>query len=110
MSYALNLSDDNRILSATFEQFAAPEQPLVDELPDGNLNDYLYVDGSYVYDPIPAPVIVPVAEKTVSAGEYFSVGETLYVALTKIPAGDPIKPGTNCKITTVESVLNALNA
>lgn len=51
--YALNLSDDNRILSVTFEQFASEGMPIVDELPQGNVTDYLYVDEEYVYDPIP---------------------------------------------------------
>lgn len=55
MKYALNLSSDSRILSATLEQYASAEQPIVDELPDGNIADYLYVDGTYVYDPLPEP-------------------------------------------------------
>ena len=53
--YALNLAPDNRILSATFAEFAAPGQPIVDALPDGNISDYLYIGGEYVYDPLPAP-------------------------------------------------------
>lgn len=53
MKYALNLAEDGRILSATFEQYAADGMPLVDELPDGNISDYLYRDGKYVYDPLP---------------------------------------------------------
>ena len=53
MRYALNLSEDNRILSATFEPYTAPGQPLVDELPEGDLNDYLYIKGEFVYDPLP---------------------------------------------------------
>ncbi|MCR5577227.1 MAG: hypothetical protein K6F56_09485 [Oscillospiraceae bacterium] len=53
--YALNLSEENRILSATFEQYAAPGQPLVEQLPEGDIANYLYRDGAYVYDPLPAP-------------------------------------------------------
>ena len=53
--YALNLSEDNRILSATLEQFAAPGQPIVETLPAGNIGDWLYVNGEYVYDPLPPP-------------------------------------------------------
>ncbi len=55
MRYALNLADDGRILSVTFEQYAAPGQPIVDTLPEGNINDYLFVNGQYVYDPLPVP-------------------------------------------------------
>lgn len=55
MKYALNLAEDGRILSATFEQYAATGQPLVDELPEGNIADYLYRDGEYIHDPLPNP-------------------------------------------------------
>ena len=60
--YALNLSDDNRILSATFEKYAAKGQPCVEELPEGDISDYFYINGEYVYDPLPEPV--PVDEPT----------------------------------------------
>ena len=55
MMYALNLSEDNRILSATFDQYGTPDQPRVEKLPEGNLPDYIYVDGEYVYEPLPEP-------------------------------------------------------
>ena len=53
--YALNLYADGRILSATYETYAAPSMPLVEALPDGDITDYKYIDGSYVYDPLPKP-------------------------------------------------------
>lgn len=53
MKYALNLADDGRILSAAYEKYAVEGMPLVDELPDGDISDYLYQDGQYVYDPLP---------------------------------------------------------
>ena len=55
MRYALNLAEDGRILSATYEKYAPADAVLVDTLPDGNIADYLYVDGAYVYDPLPEP-------------------------------------------------------
>ena len=55
MIYALNLGSDNRILSATYDQFAPASQPRVEELPEGDISDYKYVDGEYVYDPLPVP-------------------------------------------------------
>ena len=53
--YALNLADDKRILSATYEEYATAEMPIVETLPDGNIADYLYIDGEYVYEPLPQP-------------------------------------------------------
>ena len=53
--YALNLSEDKRILSATFEDYATEDMPKVETLPEGNITDYKYVDGEYVYDPLPEP-------------------------------------------------------
>lgn len=55
MKYALNLSDDGRILSTTFEKYAPDGAILVDELPDGDVSDYRYQDGVYIYDPLPKP-------------------------------------------------------
>lgn len=55
MKYALNLAEGGRILSATYEQFAPEGAVLVDELPEGDISDYLYQGGEYVYDPLPKP-------------------------------------------------------
>ena len=55
MKYALNLAEDGRILSATYEQYAPDNAVLVEKLPDGDISDYLYQDGEYVYDPLPDP-------------------------------------------------------
>jgi hypothetical protein len=51
--YALNLGEDGRILSATYPKYAAPHMPIVDTLPDGDVNEYRYVDGAYIHDPLP---------------------------------------------------------
>ena len=53
--YALNLAEDGRVLSATFEKYAPDGSVLVDELPEGNLADYRWQDGAFVYDPLPEP-------------------------------------------------------
>lgn len=60
--YALNLDTDGRILSVTFKKYATPDMPIVENLPDGNVNDYLYDNGEYVYDPI--PIVEPIVEPT----------------------------------------------
>lgn len=66
MTYALNLAEDNRILSATYPRYAPGEAILVDTLPEGDIHEYLYVDGEYVHDPLPKPEPVePETETTV---------------------------------------------
>ncbi len=55
MRYALNLSEDGRILSATFEKYAAEGMPLVDALPTGDIYEYIHKNGEYIHDPIPKP-------------------------------------------------------
>ena len=72
--YALNIDDDGRILSATYDQYAPPEQPRVTELPEGNIPDYKYIDGEYVYDPLPQPE-PPEPEPEPSGGDYVTYGE-----------------------------------
>jgi len=109
MIYALNLSPDNRILSATFEQYAAPGQPIVDSLPDGNIADYLYVDGEYVYSPIPEPQPEPIrADRNYSAGELATIDGVMYEILTNIPAGVVLVERQNVHQTTIEEQLEKL--
>ena len=50
---ALNLAEDGRILSCTYDEYAPENQPRVTQIPDDNIADYKYVDGEYVYDPLP---------------------------------------------------------
>ena len=53
--FSLNLSEDNRILSACVCLEGFEYENIVDILPDGNIYDYKYVDGEYVYEPISQP-------------------------------------------------------
>lgn len=53
--YALNLAEDGRVLSATEDQYGAEGQPRVETLPEDDIYDYKYIDGEFVYDPLPAP-------------------------------------------------------
>ena len=66
MKYALNLAEDNCILSATFERFASGNYVIVNTLPDGNISDYRYENGEFVYDPLPVEDVdeTPSAEDT----------------------------------------------
>ena len=55
--YALNLAEDNRILSACniLPNGNYTDMPIVTTLPVGNIYDYLYINGEYVYNPLPQP-------------------------------------------------------
>lgn len=50
--YALNIDKDGRILSATYEKFAHKGQPLVKELPEGDITNYIYTKSGYKYSPL----------------------------------------------------------
>ena len=51
--YALNLAEDGRILSATYPQYAPADAVIVEELPEGNLSDYQFINNEYIYNPLP---------------------------------------------------------
>lgn len=61
MTYALNLADDNRILSAcvVLPNGNYDGMPVVDKLPGGetgeekNIHEWRFVNGKYEYDPLP---------------------------------------------------------
>lgn len=54
--YALNLDEDSRILSATYEAYAVAGMPIVDTLPDNDITDYKYINGEFIYEPLPEPI------------------------------------------------------
>lgn len=55
MKYALNLAEDGRVLSATWPKYTPAHAVQVDALPAGNLADYIWQDGAFVYEPKPGP-------------------------------------------------------
>lgn len=64
--YGLVLDDNNRIIDAPVKRYAPADAIIVDKLPDGDFHDYLYVNGEYVYDPLPRPEPVdPEPERSV---------------------------------------------
>lgn len=84
--FALNLAEDNRILSAcvVLPKGNYDGMPIVEELPDGDITDYLYIDNQYVYAPKPvepAPDPEPSLESRVAAVE--SDVENLTAAIEK---------------------------
>lgn len=62
--FALNVGENGRILSATLDKYAPASQPRVDTLPEGDVTDYLLIDGGYVYAPLPIPPEEPEEERT----------------------------------------------
>lgn len=74
MKFALNLTEDDRILSAwvVLPTGNYNGMPIVEELPDGDITDYLYKNGQYIYEPKPvepAPEPAPSLESRVSTVE-----------------------------------------
>lgn len=53
MNYALNLAEDGRILSAAYAEAPLLDVAIVDELPEGNVADYRFVNGELIHDPLP---------------------------------------------------------
>lgn len=68
--YALNLDTDGRILSACVCLEGFEYDNKVETLPDGDITDYKYIDGVYVYEPLPEPepiVEEPTADEILNA-------------------------------------------
>ena len=53
--YSLNLDKDVRILSACVCLEGFEHTNIVETLPEGDISDYKYIGGEYVYDPLPEP-------------------------------------------------------
>lgn len=86
--FALNIAEDGRVLSATFAEHAQGGMIEVDALPEGDVSDYLYVDGAYVYDPLELPdePTVPTLEARVQTLEedQADIVEALEMILTGV--------------------------
>lgn len=67
MSYALRLDSKNRILSATFDKYASKDMAIVESIPEGDVYDYQYIDGEYVYNPLPKPEVEPTETEDILA-------------------------------------------
>lgn len=53
--YALNLAEDGRVLSVTLAKYASHNNAIVDSFPEDEVSNYRYVDGEFIYDPLPQP-------------------------------------------------------
>lgn len=75
--YALNLSDDGRILSATYPEYAPEDAVTVEALPEGDIYEYRYIDGEIIHDPLPEPEPTPATPTQLDRVE----AQTMYTAL-----------------------------
>lgn len=108
--YALNIAENNRILSACVVLPSTPEDlPRVDALPDGDINDWLFVNNEFVYDPLPKPDTALRASANYEAGTVFTEDGSLYRATESISTHERIIPGVNCEPISLADALNALN-
>ena len=58
--FALHIAKNGRILSVTYPEYAPAGAPIVDHPPaEGDWVDNLWVDGEYIYDPLPEPEMPP---------------------------------------------------
>lgn len=106
--FALNLNNDNRILSACVVLPSTPDSmPRVETLPEGNISDWLYVDREYVYDPLPAPEAAVYADRNYEIGEVAMVEGTLYEFLTNVARGCRID-NHNAAPTTIEAQIEKM--
>ena len=108
--FALSLDEYNRIYSAwvVLPNGNYEGMPIVDTLPDGDIADYLYMNGEYIYDPLPEPSWFPVAPRNITSEEYITIDGVLYKATANIPNGECIITGQNAIETTVEEQLAEL--
>lgn len=51
-----------------------------------------------------------IADSNIASGQYFMVGNSLYLATSAIASGATITPGTNCTATNLAAALNAINS
>lgn len=53
--YALNLGENNRVLSACICLPGQTYETTVDALPEGDVYEYRYENGEFIHDPLPKP-------------------------------------------------------
>jgi hypothetical protein len=103
--YALSLDDNNRILSVCVALPTTPEDmPRVEALPESDVTDYLYINGEYIHDPLPAPDTSIYADRNYEAGELITA-DGYYEAIANIPRGGKLVEGQNVRATTLEDYI-----
>lgn len=57
--YALNLGEDNRVLSVCTCMEGQTYDVTVNSFPDGDVTEYRFENGEFVHDPLPTPAPQP---------------------------------------------------
>ena len=72
--YGIVLKDDSRIGAVYMPDFIPEDAIRVESLPEGDMHDYVYVDGEYIHDPLPKPEHQPTEAEKLEA-------QVLYTAM-----------------------------
>lgn len=109
MKYALNLGENKRILSACIVLPNTPDtMPMVDSLPDGDITDYRYDGGKFIYDPIPEPVVYATADRNYNKGDVATIDGVMYEFLANVPRGVKLVVGQNVAVTSFDEQIAKL--
>lgn len=76
----------------------------------GNVSVDYVADTKLFIEQLTEPDVDMVADANITSGQYFMVGNTLYLATANIASGASIVPGVNCTRTSLAAALNAINA
>lgn len=76
----------------------------------GNVDVTYIADTKLYIEQLTEPDADMIADANITSGQYFMVGNTLYLATANIANGAAIAPGVNCTRTSLAEALNALNA
>lgn len=90
MRYWLNLDANGRVLSAAGyrDEDNAPESAvIVDTLPNGDVYDYIFTGGSYVYDPVVREPVVQQPTETEKLKTRVSANEAATAAIMDMLMG-----------------------
>lgn len=58
MKYVLNLAEDGRVLSVAEQLYIPPNAIVVETFPESNTYEYRYINGEFIYDPLPKEEII----------------------------------------------------
>lgn len=109
--YLIVLDDNNRIVAARDytpgEDIPDGHVP-VDSLPPGDMHDYRYEDGEYVYDPIPEPVVYVTADRNYNKGDVATIDGVMYEFLANVPRGAKLVVGQNVAVTSFDEQIAKL--
>ena len=76
----------------------------------GNVTVDYVADTKLFIEQLTEPDADMVADANITSGQYFMVGNSLFLATANIASGAAITPGVNCTRTSLAAALNAINA